>query len=461
MNLRFRLAFLFSISVFIILLISSFSIHLLNEDFREKEYNKRLLNEVNQTEEIYKNRDVPDKALIHSLDENALNSLQNQFIFVYDSMFNLLYSSPKSKIPNLPFFHFSKAKKNKYSFYVLGKREGILLYSKNNSEHFIAVSAIDLYGRRKSDNLRLLLIASVLGGLLLSALLVFVYVSQALKPLNDLRRQIENINETNLKHRLTIKGNNEVVKIGKQFNAMLDRIEQAFEQRKSFVQHASHELRTPLANMLAQTEAAIEKTLSPADYNKVLLSLKEDQQNLIDLINSLLALSQYQKMPSLDELFSIRLDELLFQTTDFINQVYPHAIITVDFETVPENEDMLLIQGNEILIKSALQNLIKNAIQYSDNQKVKISISIHETFTQLVFENIGKQINEVEQSKLFIPFFRGENSIYKKGYGLGLSIVQRIIVLHKGTISYQAKSNDVNCFTVTFPRERKAKKIPH
>lgn len=455
MNLRFRLAFLFSISVFIILLISSFSIHFLNEDFRVKEFNKRLLNEAYQSEVIYKSREVLNKAILNSLDENALNSLTNEFIFVYDSTFNLLYTSPQSKIQNLNPSYFAKAKKSKYRFYVIGKREGVLLYSKNIQPHFIVVSAIDFFGRRKSDNLKLLLIASVLGGLMLSAMLVFVYVSQALKPLNDLKKQIENINENNLKQRLSIKGNNEVAKIGKQFNAMLYRIEQAFEQRKSFVQHASHELRTPLANMLAQTEAAIEKTLSPADYNKVLLSLKEDQQNLIDLINSLLALSQYQKMPSLDELPSIRLDELLFQTTDFINQEYPHAIITVDFETVPENEDMLLIKGNEILIKSALQNLIKNAIHYSYNQKVKISISIHETFTQLVFENIGKQINELEHSKLFIPFFRGENSIYKKGYGLGLSIVHRIIVLHKGTISYKANGNEVNSFTVTLPREKK------
>lgn len=454
MSLRYRIALLFSISVFIILLVSSFFIHFLNEDFREKEFNKRLLSEAIQTEEILNNSPDLNKKQVRELNDNANNSLQSEYIYIYDSALTIFYSSPKSRVPQLSPAIFAKASQTGKSFFTNGNREGIVQYYKEHKPHFIVVCAIDLFGLRKSDNLRLLLFTSVIGGLILSGLLVLLYVTQALKPLDDLRKEIEKINEANLKQRISYKGSSEIAEIGKQFNAMLNRIEQAFEQRKSFVQHASHELRTPLANMLLQTESALGKQLTQPEINKVLLSLKEDQQDLIELINSLLALSQYQILTFPPEKVLIRLDEALFQSTDFINQIFPEAVIKVDFETVPENEEMLQIKGNDILIKAAIQNLIKNAIQYSDNRKVKISISIFADTIKIIFENEGKQLTEDEQSNLFIPFFRGENSIHKKGYGLGLSIVDRIIKLHNGTIEYSTNDEKLNCFTIILPREK-------
>ena len=454
MSLRYRIAFLFSVSVFIILLISSLFIFLLNDDFREKEFNKRLLSESLQSEDIFTDNAFPTKKQIRDLNDNANNSLQSEYIFIFDSTLSILYSSLKSKPPNLTPSFFEKVKKTGNSFFATGNREGVIHYSTEIKPHYIVVTAVDLFGLRKRDNLQLLLLTSVIGGLILSGMLVLLYVTQALKPLDKLRIEIEKIDEANLKQRISYKGSTEVAKIGKQFNAMLDRIEQAFEQRKSFVQHASHELRTPLTNMLLQTESALGKQLTPTEYNKVLLSLKEDQQDLIELINSLLALSQYQILSLPNEKVLLRLDEVLFQSTDFISQIFPDAVITVDFETVPENEAMLIINGNEVLMKSALQNLIKNAIQYSYNRKVKISISILVETITINFENKGKQLAKEEQLNMFIPFFRGENSIHKKGYGLGLSIVDRIIKLHKGTINYSTKGEDSNCFTITLPREK-------
>ena len=70
------------------------------------------------------------------------------------------------------------------------------------------------------------------------------------------------------------------------------------------------------------------------------------------------------------------------------------------------------------------------------------------------FENTGKQLSDDEMQRLFIPFFRGENSVHKKGFGLGLSIVQRIVSLHKGTVRYTAVNERVNRFSLIFPKEK-------
>jgi len=288
--------------------------------------------------------------------------------------------------------------------------------------------------------------------LLLSAFLSYFYVTHAMQPLEDLKSQIEKINEKNLQQRIPVsRRNNEVWQIARKFNAMLDRIEQVFEQRKNFVRHASHELRTPLANMLSQTESALGKNLSAQEYREVLVSLKEDQQDLIDLTNSLLTLSRYGKISPDTDWTRIRIDEVLYEVVDFANQFWPAAIVTVDYETVPENESELEFLGNESLIRAAIQNLIKNAIHYSANCQVRVGIKADKKGIYLHFDNLGTQLSDEEQTRLFIPFFRGENSANKKGFGLGLSIVQRIMNVHNGSISYQAVGSDTNRFTLYLP----------
>lgn len=459
MSLKFRLAFLYSLSVFIILLVSAFSIFLFNENFRREEFIKRLLLEASESLQLFTTAGSPTKILIDDLNQNASNFAHEVEINIFDSAYHLLYSSPQSSSPSIsPNLFQTAKKKHDYVFERQGKETVLLYRVVNGRPLFVYESAFDKYGTRKSDNLKVLLTASVAGGLLLAAFLSFFYVRHAMSPLEELKSQIEKINEKNLKERIQVGNrNNEVWQIAKKFNEMLDRLEQAFEQRKNFVQLASHELRTPLANMLSQTESALGKSMSAGELQSVLVSLKEDQQDLIDLTNSLLTLSRYEKITALSDVSIIRIDEVLYEAVDFARHTWTSATVTVDFESVPENEDELKLQGNESLIKSALQNLLKNGIQYSTDNRVKVSIASGQHEITLQFENHGKQLSPDEQSRLFIPFFRGENSVSKKGYGLGLSIVQRIVHVHQGTVSYQPAGNNINQFIVHLPVYGKTK----
>ncbi|WP_026260388.1 HAMP domain-containing sensor histidine kinase [Segetibacter koreensis] len=453
MNLKVRIALLFTLSVFIILLVSAVSVYLLNEKFRKEEFIKRLTTEAKESGQIFFSESKPSPGDSLRLLQNAVNSLPQENLFIYDSAFHLLYSTPGSHIPKISAETFNKARQDKQFSYTDKEREVVLLSIEGN--HYYAVaSALDVFGNRKSDNLKALLILSILGGILLSGLLAFFLVKQAIRPLEKLKLQIETINEQNLKERIFIgRSNDEVSQIAKKFNAMLDRLELAFEQQKSFVHHASHELRTPLATMLAQTEAALNKILYIEDYRRILYSLREEQQYLIDLTNSLLTLSRYEKMTSQKDWLPVRIDEILFEMADLVKQEWLYATINIDFDTVFDNENHLTVIGNESLIKSAIMNLIKNAIQYSKDQGVKITIDGANTGIILHFDNIGKRLSPEEQANLFIPFFRGENSKYKKGYGLGLSIVKKIVNVHGGTISYHSLATDINRFSIFLPAQ--------
>ena len=455
MNLKTRLALIFSLSVFIILVASAVTIYVLNETFRKNEFTKRLMLEATESFEIFTSNPEISPEIIDALNRNANNSLSGEEVFIFNSSMRAIFASQGNTIPNISTRYLALSKIQQHYEYKDRKKEWLIYYQRfNNKPYYIAVSGIDVFGKRKNDKLKVILVTSILGGMILSGLLAFFYVKQSIQPLEELKHKIEGITVQNLKQRITIpKNNNEVWQIADKFNAMLERLEQSFEQRKNFVQHASHELRTPLANMLLQTEAAINKNLTTDQYKSILCSLKEDQTNLIELTNSLLALSRYETTTTIKDWTRIRIDEIVYQTPEFISHVMPEAVVSIHFENMPEDEDDLVIRGNESLIKSAVQNLVKNAIQYSDNNKVKVIINPTHEFVILKFENFGKQLSNVEKSRLFVPFFRGENSINKKGYGLGLAIVERIVNVHNGTIRYEPIGESINRFTIILPNE--------
>jgi signal transduction histidine kinase len=454
MNLKVRLALLFSLSVFIILLASGIAIYLLNESFRKEEFLKRLTSEAKEAGDVFFSTSQRADTAFERLHLTALNSLPRETIAIFDSAHNLLYATPGHKTPTFAPEIFNEANYKQQYVYSEEAREAVLMkFGKKPA--FVMVLAEDVFGNRKSENLKALIIFSILGGFLFSGILAFFFVRQAIKPLETLKHQIEKINEQNLKERILIEGDNdEVSDIARKFNAMLDRLEEAFDQRKSFVHHASHELRTPLANMLAQTEAALNKILYIEDYRRILYSLKDDQQYLIDLTNALLALSQYEKITSQKDWVPIRVDEILFETAEIVKQEWLYANINIDFDIVPEDENVLVVKGNDSLIRSVVSNLIKNAIQYSKDQGVKITIDGTKNGIILHFDNIGKRLSNEEQNNLFIPFFRGNNSKYKKGYGLGLSIVKKIVEVHGGSISYHSLATDINRFSIFLPKQK-------
>jgi signal transduction histidine kinase len=452
MNLKIRIAFLFSLFVFIILMISAISIYLLNADFRQEEFFKRVEIEAKEIAELYLKGQNSRVQVLREINQNVVSGLPEEQSNIYDSSYHVLYTTDSSYKPLVTPNNFKTAEKNKQDYFKEGNREIVLVHVRGQGQpYYVLASAVDTYGHRKIEKLKIFLALSVLGGLLLSGLLAFFYVKQIIKPLENLQQQMQNISEQNLTQRVKVgKSNDEVSQIAKNFNDMLDRLEHAFEMRKNFVQHASHELRTPLANMLSQTEAALGQPQASHNYREVLESLKEDQQDMIHLVNALLILSQYEKITYLKDWTKIRIDEVLYDTVDVVKQQWPEVAVTIDFVEVPEKDELLVIRGNEALIKSAVLNLLKNACKYSNDEKVNIIIDAQETGITLVFENVGKQLLPDEQERLFIPFFRGENSINKKGFGLGLSIVQRIINLHKGSIRYEALAGNVNRFTVFF-----------
>ncbi|MBS1642437.1 MAG: HAMP domain-containing histidine kinase [Bacteroidetes bacterium] len=452
MKLKQRFALLFTLFVAIILFISCITIYILYRDYRTEDYYRRLHIEGQKLFDEYVDLRINHKQdLTEKLNAEHKNILNSEIIVICDTAQNIIFKKPDT----LNFFINKTLLKN------VAANNDYQFKDDNNYQHigfyvsevgvYVFVSAFDKIGLQRLQQMGYILIFVFIGGLFLTVVLSLFFVNQALKPLTELSLQMQKINASNLfEHLPEITVNDELQQITGSFNKMLNRLNNAFETQRSFVHNASHELRTPLTVMLSQTEAALNKNISPEEVKILLRSLKEDQLSLIELTNSLLLLSQYEKLPSFNSLPLIRIDEVIFEAIATTQKIYPSANISLSFKEHPANEKQLMLPISDALLKAAFINLIKNAVIYSFNKKV--DINIENTGTQIIIniENNGQLIAQKDIQNLMQPFFRSDNAVKIKGFGLGLSIAKRIIDIHDGQLIYNPIEPNLNRFSVIF-----------
>ncbi len=455
MGLKFRFASLITFFVSLVLVISFTSIFLLYYNFREDEFFDRVAAEGDEFAEVvndFKDQKEADEVKIIKGLHN--NTLYDQGLEILDSNGVEINSLPDSFNYKIPTTLLSKLKKNQREQFYKDGKQFVLLY-KPETKNYVISAGYDISGIKRLTNLKYILIAVFFSAVFITAFVSFSFVTQLLKPLTKLSNQIKHINEAKLSERVEVtRGNDEIAQIGKNFNSLLERLNNAFETQKNFVHHASHELRTPLATMYSQTESALRKELSLADHKLLLNSLKEDQLGLIELTNSLLLLSQYEKLKTSRDWPEIRIDEVILDTISIAKKTFPTADVDFSFDEVPDSEDDIKLLGNEILLKSAFGNLIKNGYLYSLDKKIEITISEKDHFIFLHFDTVGSEIN-ASIEELITPFYRGQNTTNIKGFGLGLSIVDRILKLHNSQLTYTFVDHKINRFTIRLHKANK------
>lgn len=457
MSVRIRFVFVLTLVVSVILLSSLFIIYTLYERNRKQDFDKRLwANAYSQFVSYYNVKDT-DTLSLEKLQNYLPDSPANFHFVLLDSSFQKIKSAPANwNYKNEPAL-FEKLKEDSQVEFSNNQTQGVALHLKiQGKEGYVIATGTDKYAISRLSMLKTIMIITAVAGVVIIAAFTWWYVLFLTTPLVQLSEQMRHINENNLKHRVKVrKGNikrNEIVQIATNYNNMLDRLEKAFQLQKNFVHHASHELRTPLATMLSQTESALRKQLTVQEAYKVLQSLKEDQQEMIDLTNSLLLLSQYENINYSIHWPKVRIDELVHDVIITVQKMFPDIKIHFDFVEAPEKESYLYFPGNETLLRSSFRNLIKNAYLYSTDKTVHITMEALADSVYIHFENKGAVLSPEDKERMFLPFFRGDNAQRIKGFGLGLSIVRRIAELHKGAILYEIVDDNINRFTLLVKR---------
>lgn len=419
----------------------------------KKEFYDRLKDRALTTFRLLVEVEQIDHDLLQVIDKNTLNSLYNEKVLIFKDT-NLIYSSINDKKIRYDNQLLQQVKKKKEITISEGNDELIIFSTKSGSKEYILLaSAFDKYGHRQLIFLKWVMIFVYITGLVIGWTATYFFVKRVIKPLEILNNNIQNINSANLDTRLqqSHRGD-EVDSLATNFNQMLERLQESFSIQKNFVYYASHELRTPLTAMIGITENALSKKLTALEHEKVLEQLFQNLLHLTEITNSLLLLSD-NKIITGKVYPSLRLDELLFRAVDIIQNLYTDARIEVNIEAVDETEEALMVFANEPLLFIAFNNLLKNALIYSRDNRASVTVCVIDKIKEVRFRNIGKMFSPEEEAMIFTPFFRGSNATARKGHGLGLSLVKQIAELHNATITY-LRDGEFNVFIFSFSKAK-------
>jgi signal transduction histidine kinase len=437
LNIKTKLTLQFSLIVSVILIIFSFSVYYFSSTYRESEFYTRLENKALNSVKLLIDVHEVDYDLLKIIDKNTTVSLFDETILIFDYNNNLIYNSTDNNTLHISKNQLNKIRLEKEVRFLQGKHEVIGFLHTDKFDRFVVVaSALDIYGRNKLNNLKWVLIIGFFVSIGITIFIGRIFSSRALKPMSDVINQVEKITIQSLNLRVDEgNGSDEISQLAITFNKMLERLESAFEMQKSFVSNASHELRTPLTAITGQIEVTLMNPRENEEYYSILKSILDDIKNLNELSNGLLDLAKASSDISAISLYNLRIDELFWTARTELLQRKPDYKISILFNSSIDDENNLIIYGNEHLLKTAFLNILDNACKYSNNNTVEVNLMTDSTHFIAKFIDQGIGIAQEDIEKIFEPFYRANNAKNYSGSGLGLPLAFKIIQIHQGELS--------------------------
>ena len=230
----------------------------------------------------------------------------------------------------------------------------------------------------------------------------------------------------------------------------LEREKELGQLKTRFVSMASHEFRTPLTSIKATSDVILRyfDKLSRTDINKRLEKIKKEVEDMTTMLEDILIIgkSNAQKLdynPELLNIVSLIKDIMTgYQLSEFENRSVVYKI------SLP----IIMVQVDKKWIKHIVLNLFSNAIKYSDKDKqIEISIKKDQADISFSFKDYGIGISKQDIKQLFKPFYRGKNVKNISGTGLGLSVLQKAVELHKGKIEVKSEIGKGSNFRIILP----------
>jgi len=447
MNLKFKLTFWFTGIVAAILLVSFYFVYENYALFRQINFYQRLSERAQFISESLIDANL-DNQSINRLNDYALNILPNFKVAIYASGGELIGTIGDTIALNT--LYLTKLKTEKVIEETLIDTQIVAFkINHNNNNYLIISSGFDKTGFNKLDLLRNLFLFIWFVSVLTTSITGWFFAKLSLNPMNQVIQNVQTITANNLHSRLSIKNTkDEIATLSYTFNQMLDRLESSFLVQKDFVSNASHEFRTPLTAIKGQIQVALLKNRETKEYKTLLQSLNADVDGIIELLNALQELAKANADFPIKAFKKISIiDALIDAQSEFLknNEFYHVEIQITDLD---ENTNVF---GDSALLKSAFLNLIDNGCKFSADHKVVIWVYQKPKNLELIFKDEGVGIAKENISQIFEPFFRVNEIRNIYGHGLGLSLVKRIIELHKGSIDLNSELGKGSSFLVKLP----------
>ncbi|MGA0555695.1 ATP-binding protein [Larkinella sp. VNQ87] len=453
MSLRNRLTLLSTAIVSVFLALFCLLLYLVAEQYREREFRARLRAEALTAGRLLVGPGRIDPTLYKSIDKNELTVLPQEELIIYNTQNQLIYESGTDYLTVTPAV-LNRVRQLQTTYWRENEREVVgILFRENSTPFIIFASAVDTYGERTIRNLIQLLVG---GWLLMTGLMLVAgrfFVGRMLHPISQINQRIDGITASNLSLRLPAGDSpDELTQLAQRFNRMLNRLEEAFRLQRSFVSHASHELRTPLTAITGQLEVSLLADDSPDELRATLRSVLDDVRGLNRMTNGLLALANASMDSSTVPMAPLQLDQLLDQVRQELQRLQPAYTIHLHIAPLEKPYTDWQMTGSDPLLRTAVFNLLDNGGKFSPDHTVSVSLSGRDKSLQIQVHNTGSTIPADQLSAVFVPFQRGRNASGLPGYGIGLSLTERIVRLHRGDIRVESSEEAGTTFTIILPR---------
>ncbi len=462
MPLRLRLTFLFTLLVIIILGLVCTSIYYFSATARINTIKKRLTNRAVTTARLLSQSEVFTHELIQRIDSSTTVALKNKAVIAYNYKNIPIYQYREGAQESLTIDNtlLDEARIQGRVYFTDKGREAVAYhYTDNKVRMVLVVSGEDEEGKEYLHHLAAILLFSFLGGVVIGAAGGYFFSKKLVWPLKNIADDVAEISAQNLARRIQMgHSKDEWQYLSQTLNDLLNRLQESFDLQKRFIANASHELSTPLTSISSQLEVCLQRERGAHDYKMVMNSIYQDVRQMSKLTQTLLEFAKASGAPGGIELNSLRIDELLLRLPAEMAKADKKYSVVLSFEALPEDEENLLVFGNEELLFTAIKNITHNACKYSDDHQAKILLSVPDRQVKVVIHNSGKGIPEQEIANIFQPFYRVDESLATKGFGLGLPLAYRIIKLHQGTISVDSAALKETSFTIILPQAASFKK---
>ena len=458
MTIKSRLTMLFTAIVAVIFTVILSAIYLISLNYSESYFYDRLHERAIIASKIYLEKDQMSKQMLVEIEQRDLETLSHEVLQIYDDNNQptfighdetlSLTAKELDRIRSAKLFNFRKDDR-----YISG------FFYQDGQRHFVIVaSAVDLVGTTKIEKLRLAMIISFFVALIITYFSGRLFAENALSPIKEVVNQVQEITDSNLNMRV-IAGNenDEIGQLTLTFNQMLSRLQDAFEEQRSFASLASHELRTPLTAIIGELQMLTSKERTTQQYREgVSIALKEAKL-LKSIIDDLLTFTRANLQDKENMLDFCRIDELIWEVQEEIMLRNKEAKLKIIFNQMPEDPDMLTLKGNKHLLDVALTNVIENAIKYSDNQEVICQLDYDNFFIKIRVIDHGIGIPASNLKHILEPFYRAENAKSYQGSGIGLALTNKIIQQHKGAMQIFSTEGTGTTVNIVLPAVNPAK----
>ncbi|MFM8848884.1 MAG: ATP-binding protein [Cytophagales bacterium] len=445
-SLKSKVATVFSLIVTLLLGVFALFIYLFFKDTQQNIFSERLLERAHTTANLILEKDELDSLSFQNQAINlAFNSgIPHEVIEVYDERNQRVFTKPlnlHTKPKSIE--QLNRIRKAKHVERIDGQLQSFAEVHRDNQGSFIIIiEAPDTIGLRKEQSLRYILAFGLLLAFLVTVAIGWFFAQRLIKPFSRIISETQRITEHNLANRLTITNESvEIQQLVYNINDLLSRLEQSFQAQKVFIANVSHEIRTPLSIILGELEiASLEKDESARQAQ--LWSFREEVRRLVRLSEQLLWLAHTARDRQ-DIYFSdVRMDEVVFEAMQSIGRIRAeNRKVNVNYEKDPTDDSLLMVTGNNDLLRALFINLIENGLKYSpENTEVNVNIGFGDNEVTVKVINEGAGIPLSEQPKIFKPFYRStptKNQV--AGHGIGLYLCKQIALVHNATLDLQSE----------------------